>query len=102
MRQYVRAGKRSTRDGLEPYTLQTFGDITVGIIGLTDPMAFYSFFKLNMGDPAAIPAGLIAEVRASRRTDDCLVVTSRSKKDQIVAENRRTSILSSAHTITSS
>src|SRR5512139_2178031 len=50
--------------GLEPYTVQKFSALTVGIIGLTDPMASYSFFKLNMGDPAQLLPQLIAEVRA--------------------------------------
>ncbi len=73
--------------GLEPYTLQRYGDLTVGIIGLTDPMAFYSFFKLKMGDPVQILPRLISEVCA--RGAQTIVVLSHlgSKKDQIVAEN---------------
>ncbi|HSD84792.1 MAG TPA: bifunctional UDP-sugar hydrolase/5'-nucleotidase, partial [Anaerolineae bacterium] len=73
--------------GLEPYTLHRFGELTVGIIGVTDPMTFYSFFKLNMGDPAQVLPPLIAEARA--RGAQTLVLLSHlgSKKDQIVAES---------------
>jgi 2',3'-cyclic-nucleotide 2'-phosphodiesterase (5'-nucleotidase family) len=73
--------------GLEPYTIQKFGESTVGIIGLTDPMAFYSFFKLNMGDPAQILPQLIAEVRARGARTIILLSHLGSKKDQIVAES---------------
>ncbi|MBI4788009.1 MAG: bifunctional metallophosphatase/5'-nucleotidase [Chloroflexi bacterium] len=50
--------------GLEPYTIQPFGEINVGIIGLTAPMSIYSIFKLRMGDPVAMLPELIAQVRA--------------------------------------
>jgi len=73
--------------GLEPYTLQQFGELTAGIIGLTDPMTFYSFFKLNMGDPVQLLPQLIAEVRA--RGAQTIIVLSHlgSKKDRLVAES---------------
>ena len=73
--------------GLEPYTIQKFGELTVGIIGLTDPMTFYSFFKLNMGDPAQLLPQLIVEVRA--RGAQLIIVLSHlgSKKDQAIAES---------------
>ncbi len=73
--------------GLEPYTLQKFGELTVGIIGLTDPMTFYSFFNLNMGDPLQVLPQLIAEVCA--RGAQTIVILSHlgSKKDQSVAES---------------
>ncbi len=73
--------------GLEPYTLQRYGDLTVGIIGLTDPMAFYSFFKLKMGDPVQILPRLISEVRAGGAQTIVVLSHLGSKKDQIVAEN---------------
>jgi 2',3'-cyclic-nucleotide 2'-phosphodiesterase (5'-nucleotidase family) len=73
--------------GLEPYILQKFGDLTVGIIGLTDPMAFYAFFKLNMGDPVQLLPQLIAEVRAHGAQTIILLSHLGSKKDQIVAES---------------
>ena len=50
--------------GIEAYTIQPFGEITVGIIGLTAPMSIYSVFNLNMGDPVAMLPDLIAQVRA--------------------------------------
>ncbi|CAG0927561.1 5'-nucleotidase / UDP-sugar diphosphatase [Thermoflexales bacterium] len=73
--------------GLEPYTLQRFGQLTVGIIGLTDPLAFYSFFNLNLGDPVEILSPLIAEVRAHGAQTIILLSHLGSKKDQIVAES---------------
>jgi 2',3'-cyclic-nucleotide 2'-phosphodiesterase (5'-nucleotidase family) len=72
--------------GLEPYTLQRFGELSVGIIGLTDPMAFYSFFKLNMGDPVQLLPQLIAEVRAHGAQTIILLSHLGSQQDQIVAE----------------
>jgi 5'-nucleotidase len=73
--------------GLEPYTLQRLGDTTLGIIGLTDPMAFYSFFKLQMGDPVQILPRLISEVRAGGAQTIIVLSHLGSKKDQIVAES---------------
>jgi 2',3'-cyclic-nucleotide 2'-phosphodiesterase (5'-nucleotidase family) len=73
--------------GLEPYTLQKFGELTVGIIGLTDPMAFYSFFKLNMGDPVQILPRLISEVRAGGAQTIVVLSHLGSKKDRVVAES---------------
>jgi 2',3'-cyclic-nucleotide 2'-phosphodiesterase (5'-nucleotidase family) len=72
--------------GLEPYTLQKFGELTVGIIGLTDPMAFYAFFKLKMREPVQILPQLIAEVHARGAQTIILLSHLGSKKDQIVAE----------------
>ena len=72
--------------GLEPYTLQRFGEVTVGIVGLTDPMPFYSFFKLNMGDPVQVLPPLIAEVRAAGAQTIVLLSHLGSRKDRIVAE----------------
>lgn len=50
--------------GLAPYTIQTFGKLKVGIIGMTAPMSFYSLFKLRMVDPLAMLPDLIHRVRA--------------------------------------
>lgn len=73
--------------GLAPYTLQKFGELTVGLIGLTDPMTFYSFFKLNMGEPVQLLPPLIAEVRAHGAQTIIVLSHLGSKKDQLVAEN---------------
>jgi 5'-nucleotidase len=73
--------------GLEPYALQRYGELTVGIIGLTDPLSFYSFFHLNMGDPVQLLPRLIAEVRAAGAQTIILLSHLGSKKDRIVAEN---------------
>jgi 5'-nucleotidase len=73
--------------GLEPYTLRRYGDLTVGIIGLTDPLSFYSFFNLNMGDPVQLLPQLISEARAAGAQTIILLSHLGSKKDQLVAEN---------------
>jgi 2',3'-cyclic-nucleotide 2'-phosphodiesterase (5'-nucleotidase family) len=72
-------------EGLEPYTIQEFGELTVGIIGLTDTMASYSFFKLNMGDPVQMLPGLIDAVRAQGAQTIVVLSHLSSRKDQIVA-----------------
>ncbi len=49
--------------GVEPYAIQTFGDLKVGVIGLSAPLSFYTMFNVTMGDPVALLPGLIREVR---------------------------------------
>lgn len=73
--------------GLKPYAIQKYGELTVGIIGLTDPMRFYAFFKLNMGDPVQLLPALIDEVREHGAQMIVLLSHLGSKKDQIVAES---------------
>lgn len=73
--------------GLEPYTIQRFGELTIGIIGLTDPMRFYAFFKLDMGDPVQLLPQLIAEVRARGAQMVVLLSHLGSKNDRLVAES---------------
>jgi len=73
--------------GLEPYTIQRFGALTVGIIGLTDPMRFYTFFKLSMGDPVQLLPQIIAEVRAHGAQTIIVLSHLGSKKDRLVAES---------------
>ncbi|MBI3914463.1 MAG: bifunctional metallophosphatase/5'-nucleotidase [Chloroflexi bacterium] len=52
-------------EGLAPYSIQAFGDVKVGVIGLTAPMSIYDAFKLcHMTDPLVVLPDLIAQVRA--------------------------------------
>jgi len=51
--------------GLAPYAIKTFGNLTVGLIGLTDPMEVYkTVFKLDAKDPEEVFPGLIKQVRS--------------------------------------
>jgi 5'-nucleotidase len=73
--------------GLEPYTLQTCGDITLGIIGLTAVMPNYAaFFKLLLREPADILPDLIAEVREHGAQTVVLLSHLGSKQDAALAE----------------
>jgi 2',3'-cyclic-nucleotide 2'-phosphodiesterase (5'-nucleotidase family) len=73
--------------GLEPYTLQTCGDITLGIIGLTAVMRNYAtFFKLHLREPAVILPDLITEVRDHGAQTIVLLSHLGSKQDIALAE----------------
>jgi 5'-nucleotidase len=73
--------------GLEPYTIQKFNELTVGIIGLTAPLPPYQeFFQLNLGDPLQMLPRLINEVRA-RGAQTILVLSHLgSQQDRAMAE----------------
>ncbi|MBI5842308.1 MAG: bifunctional metallophosphatase/5'-nucleotidase [Chloroflexi bacterium] len=52
-------------EGLQPFAVESFGKVKVGIIGLTDPVRSYgTFFKLVAKNPAELLPGYIDEVRA--------------------------------------
>jgi 5'-nucleotidase len=73
--------------GLEPYTLQTYGDITVGIIGLTAVMRNYAaFFGLQLREPVEMLPDLIAEVRDHGAQTIILLSHLSSKQDIALAE----------------
>ncbi len=73
--------------GLAPYTIQTFGPLKVGIIGLTAPHSFYtSFFKLAVGDPLAVLPDLIAQVRSLGAQTIVLLSHIASANDRKVAD----------------
>ena len=72
-------------EGITPYSIQRFGPCTLAIIGLTDPMAAYSIFKLQPAEPAQILPQLIAEVRARGAITIILLSHLGSKRDQDVA-----------------
>ncbi len=73
--------------GLEPYTLQTCGDITLGIIGLTAVMRNYAtFFKLHLREPAVILPDLITEVRDHGAQTIVLLSHLGSRQDIALAE----------------
>ncbi len=51
--------------GLTPYFLPSFGDLKIGLIGLTDPMPVYrTVFKLDARKPVDVLPDLIEEVRS--------------------------------------
>ena len=72
--------------GLAPYSIQTFGDVTLGIIGLTDPMRFYPIFGLKPLEPTQVLPQLIVEVRSHGAQTIVLLSHLSSKRDQTVAE----------------
>ncbi len=73
-------------EGLAPFAVQEFGDVKVGIIGLTAPMDIYSVFNVRMGDPIAVLPDLIAQVRARGAQTVILLSHLGSPGDQKVAE----------------
>jgi 2',3'-cyclic-nucleotide 2'-phosphodiesterase (5'-nucleotidase family) len=76
--------------GLEPYTLQACGDITLGIIGLTAVMRNYAaFFRLLLREPAEILPDLIAEVRQRGARTIVLLSHLGSKQDIALAEQTK-------------
>ena len=75
-------------NGLEPYTIQIFGNLKVGLIGLTDPMDVYrGVFKLDAKKPDDVLPGLIEEVRSQGAKFIILLSHLSSSADQHVAEN---------------
>jgi 2',3'-cyclic-nucleotide 2'-phosphodiesterase (5'-nucleotidase family) len=74
-------------NGLEPYTLQVCGDLTLGIIGLTAVMRNYAtFFRLQLREPAEILPGLITEARDHGAQTIILLSHLGSKQDSALAE----------------
>ncbi|MFN8596072.1 MAG: bifunctional UDP-sugar hydrolase/5'-nucleotidase [Anaerolineae bacterium] len=72
--------------GLSPYAILNFGDLKVGVIGLTDPLPAYRIFKLITPAPADILPGLIDEVRGRGAQTIILLSHLGSPKDRAVAE----------------
>ncbi len=76
--------------GLTPFVVQTFGDIRVGIIGLTAVGKIYSVFKdVRLGDPLALLPGLIEQVRARGAQTVVLLSHLGFQTDRQVAEHVR-------------
>jgi 5'-nucleotidase len=74
--------------GLIPYTIQTFGKLKVGLIGLTDPLDVYrAVFKLDAKKPAEVLPSLIEEVHARGARFVILLSHLSSPADQRAAEN---------------
>lgn len=72
--------------GVEPYTIQTFGDLKVGVIGLTATLRpMYDAFGVILDDPAVALPDLIAQVRAAGAQMVVLLSHIGSKADQQVA-----------------
>lgn len=75
-------------NGLEPYTIQIFDKLKVGMIGLTDPMDVYRVvFKLDAKKPDDVLPGLIDDVRSQGAKFIILLSHLSSPVDQYVAEN---------------
>jgi len=74
--------------GLAPYAIKTFGNLTVGLIGLTDPMEVYkTVFKLDAKDPEEVFPGLIKQVRSQGARFVIFLSHLSSEADQRVAES---------------
>jgi 5'-nucleotidase len=74
--------------GLEPFTIHTFGELKVGLIGLTDPMDVYrAVFKLDARKPADVLPGLITQARAQGAKFIVLLSHLNSTVDQQLAES---------------
>lgn len=72
--------------GVEPYTIRTFGDLKVGVIGLTATMrSLYDAFNVVLDDPVAVLPGLIAQVRALGAQTVVLLSHIGSETDRHVA-----------------
>jgi 5'-nucleotidase len=72
--------------GLRPYVMLNFGDLKVGVIGLTDPIPAYQLFKLIAPAPAEMLPALIEEVREQGAQTIILLSHLSSTKDRAVAE----------------
>ena len=74
-------------EGLEPYSIKVFGDLKVGLIGLTDPIDVYrAVFKLDAKKPADVLPELITQVRLQGAKSIILLSHLSSPADQQVAE----------------
>jgi len=74
--------------GLEAYSVQTFGELKVGLIGLTDPLDVYqTVFKLDAKEPAEVLPDLIEEALSQEAKLIILLSHLSSPADQRIAEN---------------
>ena len=74
-------------DGLQPYTLETIGDLKIGLIGLTAPNeAYQTFFRLDAPGPLEVLPGLIEQVRLEGAKTVILLSHLSSNSDREVAE----------------
>jgi 2',3'-cyclic-nucleotide 2'-phosphodiesterase (5'-nucleotidase family) len=72
--------------GVVPYAIQTFGDLKVGVIGLTATMrSMYAAFGVILDDPVAVLPDLIAQVRALGAQTVVLLSHIGSETDRQVA-----------------
>ncbi len=81
-------GQGNLIKGLAPYSIQTFGTLKVGLIGLTDPMDVYmAVFRLDAKHPADVLPNLIAETRSQGVKFLILLSHLSSTIDQQLADN---------------
>lgn len=73
--------------GLQPYALETFGGLKIGLIGLTPPHETYqTFFQLDVCEPLEILPALVERVRLEGVKTVILLSHLSSPRDQKVAE----------------
>ncbi|HSQ39061.1 MAG TPA: metallophosphoesterase, partial [Anaerolineales bacterium] len=73
--------------GLEPFTIQSLGDLQLGMIGLTAPIPGYAtFFNLKAAPPEDVLPGLIEQARAKGAQTILLLSHLASHVDQSLAE----------------
>ena len=76
--------------GLLPFVMLEFGDLKVGLIGLTDPIdAYRAVFKLDARGPADVLPSLIKDARSQRAKFIILLSHLSSLVDQQLAEKIR-------------
>jgi 5'-nucleotidase len=76
--------------GLQPYALETVGELKIGLIGLTPPNeAYQTFFQLDVPGPLDVLPGLIKRVRLEGAKTVILISHLSSPVDQEVAEKIR-------------
>jgi 2',3'-cyclic-nucleotide 2'-phosphodiesterase (5'-nucleotidase family) len=76
--------------GLQPYALETIGELRIGLIGLTAPNeAYQTFFRLDVCEPLEILPGLVERVRLAGAKTVILVSHLSSPVDREVAEKLR-------------
>lgn len=81
------AGTRELMPGLVPYVLETAGDLSLGLIGLTTGMfGSYRSFGVDVAEPAEVLPALIARVRASGARTIIVLSHCGSEVDRRTAE----------------
>ncbi len=74
--------------GLQPYAIETIGELKIGLIGLTAPNESYqTFFQLDTVAPLEILPGLVEQVRLEGAKTVILLSHLSSPKDQEISEN---------------
>jgi 5'-nucleotidase len=76
--------------GLQPYALETIGELKIGLIGLTAPNeAYQTFFQLDVLEPLDVLPGLVERVRLEGAKTVILLSHLNSNSDREAAEKIR-------------